>query len=105
MTTTMSQIETTTDFAQVAYRLTALTELIRTPEDARELSRNAYSGIRLVLEESAEELLNVDDNQGYKLFAVAALMETPEQAKQIGPDAWSGARLVIEDVTEYLLNV
>lgn len=96
---------TTMDFAGIAYKLAAITELIGTPETARELSQDAYSGLRIVLEESAEELLNVDDNQGYKLLAVASLMETPEQAEEIGPDIWSGARLVIEDVTEHLLNV
>ena len=101
----MNQIETTMDFSQVAYRLTALTELISTPEAARELSRDAYSGIRLVLEESAELLLNVDDSQGYKLLIVAALVETREQAEEIGPDTWSGARLIIEDVSGYLLNI
>jgi len=95
----------TTDFAGTAHKLSAITALIGTPEEARELSRDAYSGIRIVLEEAAGVLLNVDDSQGYKLFAVAALMETPEQAKGIGPDTWSGARLIIEDVTEYLLNV
>lgn len=93
------------DRSQVAYKLAALTELISTPEAARELTREAYSGIRLVLQESAEVLLNVDDSQGYKLLAVAALMETPEQAEEIGPDTWSGARLIVEDVTGYLLNV
>ena len=104
MTTTTNQIETTRDFSQVAYRLTAITELMDTDYSVRELSQDAYSGIRLVLEESAELLLNVDDSQGYKLLAVAALMQTPEQAKEIGADTWSGARLIIEDVTGYLLN-
>ena len=86
------------------YKLAAITELISTPEAARKLTREAYSGIRLVLEESAELLLNVDDSQGYKLLAVAALMETPEQAEEIGHDIWSGARLIIENVTGHLMN-
>lgn len=92
------------DLAQVAYKLAAITELMDIPYAARELSREAYSGLRQGLAESAEILLNVDNSQGYKLLAVAALMETPEQAEEIGPDAWSGARLIIEDVTGYLLN-
>ncbi len=96
---------TTMDFAGIAYKLATITELIGTPETARELSQDAYSGLRIVLEESAEVLLNIDDSQGYKLLAVAALMETPEQTGEIGPDTWSGARLIVEDVTEYLLNV
>jgi hypothetical protein len=89
----------------VAYKLAAVTESISTPEQARELTRDAYSGIRIVLEESAELLLSVDDRSGYKLLAVTALMNTPEQAEEIGADAWSGARLIIEDVTANLLNV
>lgn len=96
---------TTMDFAGIAYKLAAITELIGTPEAARELSWDAYNGIRIVLEESAEVLLNADDSQGYKLLAVAALMETPERAEQLGPDVWSGIRINAEEVKEYLLNV
>jgi len=105
MATAINAGNGTMDFSQVAYRLAALTGLMDTDYAVRELSRDAYSGIRLVLEESAELLLNVDNSQGYKLLAVAALMETPEQAEEIVADTWSGARLIIEDVTGYLLNV
>jgi hypothetical protein len=104
MTTTINAGNNGMDYSQVAYKLAAITELIGTPEEARELSQDAFSGIRIGLEESAELLLSVNDRSGYKLLAVAALMETPEQAKEISPDAWSGARLIIEDVSEYLLN-
>jgi len=105
MTATINAGSNGMDFSQVAYKLATITELIGISEDARELSHDAFSGIRIVLEESAELLLNVDDRSGYKLLAVTTLMEAPEQAKEIGPDIWSGVRLIIEDVTEYLLNV
>ena len=112
MTTALKAGNGTMDFSQVAYKLAAVSELINTPEEARELTRDSYSGIRIVLEESAELLLNVDDapernldRQGYKLLTVAALIDTPEQAEQISMDVWSGIRINVEEVTEYLLNV
>lgn len=90
------------DYSQMAYKLTAVTELMDVEESTRGLSHDVYSGIRLVLEESAESLLNVDDSAGYKLLTVAALLDTPEECEQIEADVWSGARLIIEDVTRYL---
>jgi hypothetical protein len=93
------------DYSQIAYKLAAIRESIDTPDQARDLSQDVYSGIRIILEETSELLLDIFDSQGFKLLAVATLMETPEQAEQIGVDVWSGARLIIEDVSEYLLNV
>lgn len=96
-----------TNFEMAAHKLVAITELIDTPEDARELSRDVFSGMRITLEEVAEQLLESDDmdRQGYKLLMVAALIDTPEQAEEIGGDAWSGIRIVIEEVADYLHNV
>ncbi|MEI7816317.1 MAG: hypothetical protein WCI45_03895 [Desulfuromonadales bacterium] len=92
------------DYSRIAYKLTAVTELIGSPEEARELTRDTYSGIRILLEESAEMLLSDENRQGYKLLTVAALMGNPEECEQISNDTWSGARLIVEDVTGCLLN-
>jgi len=44
-----------------AYKLMAIAELMETPERALQLSQNTYSGIRIVLEETAKSLLIVLD--------------------------------------------
>lgn len=44
-----------------AYKLMAVSELISTPERAAELSHDAFSGMRIVLEETAKSLLVVMD--------------------------------------------
>ena len=109
MTTMINTGNGRRDYSQVAYRLATIKELIGTPEDAQRLSRDVYSGLRIMLEEAAEYILAKGDGhidrQGYKLLMVASLVDMPEQAEDIPMDVWSGIRMHVEDVAEYLLNI
>ena len=87
------------DFAQAAYKLRSIMELIGTPEDARNLSDNAFGGIRTVIDEVIETLWSAEgsaefivDLSGYKLSMLAALLDTVERAAELAHDVWSGVR-------------
>jgi hypothetical protein len=95
-----------------AYKILAVKEMIETPEQARELSQDAFSGMRIIIEDVAEFLLNVAedvqhsiDRVGYKLKSVAELMDTETGAAALSQDSFSGIRLILEDAAEVLLNV
>ncbi|MBW4056826.1 MAG: hypothetical protein HIU83_15790 [Proteobacteria bacterium] len=99
------------DFAQVAYRLKPILKMTGTPEDARNLSDNAFCGIRIVIDEVIETLWSAEgsaefivDQAGYKLSMLAALLDTVERASELAHDVWSGIRIMLEEITEFLLN-
>ena len=111
MTTAINAGNGTTDFSQVAYKLVAVTGLIDTPEDARTLTGDAFSGVRFMVQEAIEVLRNMEgaaeviaEMPAYKLSAVAGLLDTVERAAELGHDTWSGIRIILEEVTAALFD-
>lgn len=101
----------TMDYAELANKLSVVTEAISTPEQATGLSYEAYAGIRTVVEAAAATLLESGEAErngtyrtGYKLLALASMIETPEKARELMFDTWSGFRIMLEEVIETLFD-
>jgi hypothetical protein len=101
----------TMDFSQVAYKLAAVTELIGTPEEARTLTGDAFSGLHFIVQGAIKALNSMEGEAEilaeiptYKLSAVAALLDTVERAAELGYNTWSGIRIILEEVTAALFD-
>jgi len=111
MTTTTNQTTEAINYAGLANKLVAVAEAISTPEQAVRLSYEAFSGVRVAMEEVAGVVLASGDAEqsaayriGYKLLAMVSMIETPERASELLHDAWSGFRIMLEEAVEALQN-
>jgi hypothetical protein len=94
-----------------AYQVAAVTESIGTPEQARELSEYAFGGMRFVLSDVAESILNlkgeeelIHNRSAYKILMAKGLLDSVERASELGHDTWSGIRIILEEVTAALFD-
>ena len=99
------------DFSQVPYKLVAITGLFATPEAARALTDDAFSGARFMVQEAIKALHSMEGEAeiiaeipAYKLSAVVGLLDTVERAAELGHDTWSGIRIILEEVTAALFD-
>jgi len=111
MTTTINTENNGHDFPRVAYKLIAVTGMIDTPEAARTLTGDAFSGLCFIVQEAIKALRSMEgeaefiaEMSAYKLSALAGLLDTVERAAELGHDTWSGIRIIMEEVIAALFD-